>query len=155
MEHFARFHAANIYREPRARAPMLPAGRGAPQPPQFSGRRPGAPISGVRTPFPGSGQGGCSTLRPGRSSVRHLPTPSSRPFLRSRAVYTAAPRWTQPRPWEGRGFCGALGANPEASSEGMLLKVTRKGLQRRGHRGGVQNGALQAPAYRERPPQRL
>lgn len=49
MEHFARFHAANIYREPRARAPTLPAGRGAPQPPQISGRRPGAPISGVRT----------------------------------------------------------------------------------------------------------
>lgn len=147
MEHFARFHAANIYREPRARAPTLPAGRGAPQPPQISAQRPGAPISGVRT--------GRLLDPAARPLVCHLPTPSSRPFLRSRAVYTAAPRWTQARPWEGCGFCGALRANPEASSEGMLLKVTRKGLQRRGHRGGVQNGALQAPAYRERPPQRL
>lgn len=146
MEHFTFSCSKHLPRAPRACPRAAGRARGAPAPadlwpasrcPHFRGQD--------RAAARPCGQ--AARLSSSNAQFRTLPSVT--------CCLHSSPRWTQARPWEGRGFCGALGANPEASSEGMLLKVTRKGLQRRGHRGGVQNGALQAPAYRERPPQRL
>lgn len=141
MEHFARFHAANIYREPRARAPTLPAGRGAPQPPQISGRRPGAPISGVRTPFPGSGQGGCSTLRPGRSSVifqRPVPDPSFGHVLSTQQP-ALDPGSAVGRTWLLRGARG----KPRGEQRGNAAEGDQEGPPETGTQG---RGAERGPA---------
>lgn len=154
MEHFACFHAANIYREPCARAPTLPAGRGARLP---SPRRslPGVQVPGVQVPpFPGSGhhiRGQDRAAAPPCGQAARLSVIFQRPVPDPSFGHVLSTQQPRAGPRLGRGkdvaSAGRSGQTPRrAAAEGDQEGPPETGTQGRDAERGPAGSRVQAAA---------